>query len=311
MFWHRAIPAFGLFILAASVNAGWAQSFGEVPIPQLRPEISLPGLQQYAPPMGDDTVFDAGEFLLEARLTRDGEPLSSGVLWRIFSPRPGADGRLPLVATAKGGSAKLKLPPGNYLAHAAFGKAGAMKEFTVGRRNGVQTIVLNAGGLMMSAVAGPEKPIPASKLAFDIYAKEKDKNGERLLVMGDVPPNTIVRLSAGTYHVISRYGEVNSTVGADLIVEAGKVTEAALAHRAADLTLKLVSEPGGEAIADTGWSVIGASGDIVMESVGAFSRMVLAEGEYTAVARHQDHVYERNFQVSAGVDTDVEVLAKP
>ena len=79
-------------------------------------------------------------------------------------------------------------------------------------------------------------------------------------------------------------------------------------HRAAKLTLKLVSEAGGEAIADTAWSILTSSGDVVSESVGAFPTLVLAEGSYTAVARNKDKIYQRDFAVKAGVNTDVEVL---
>ena len=38
--------------------------------------------------------------------------------------------------------------------------------------------------------------------------------------------------------------------------------------------------------------------------------MVLAEGEYTAIARNKDKVFQRNFKVTSGQDSDVEVLMK-
>jgi hypothetical protein len=52
--------------------------------------------------------------------------------------------------------------------------------------------------------------------------------------------------------------------------------------------MKLVRERGGEAIADTSWSILTESGDIVRESVGAFASMVLAEGNYAVVAKNRD-----------------------
>ena len=79
-------------------------------------------------------------------------------------------------------------------------------------------------------------------------------------------------------------------------------------HRAAQLTLKLVSEPGGEAIADTAWSILTSGGDVVSESVGAFPTIVLAEGEYTAIARNKGTELQRDFTVLAGQNSDVEVL---
>lgn len=38
--------------------------------------------------------------------------------------------------------------------------------------------------------------------------------------------------------------------------------------------------------------------------------MVLAEGGYSAVARNKDKIYQRDFTVVAGRNTDVEVLMK-
>ena len=68
-------------------------------------------------------------------------------------------------------------------------------------------------------------------------------------------------------------------------------------------------EAGGEAIADTSWSILTESGDIVRESVGAFASMVLAEGNYAVVAKNRDRLYQREFTVEAGRNRDVEVLA--
>ena len=38
--------------------------------------------------------------------------------------------------------------------------------------------------------------------------------------------------------------------------------------------------------------------------------MVLAAGDYTAIAKHDGRTFERNFTVEAGVNRDVEVLAE-
>lgn len=52
-----------------------------------------------------------------------------------------------------------------------------------------------------------------------------------------------------SYHVVSAYGSVNATVRSDIRVEAGKLTEATVEHKAAQVTMKLVREKGGEALA--------------------------------------------------------------
>ena len=102
----------------------------------------------------------------------------------------------------------------------------------------------------------------------------------------------------------------NSVIYADLRVLAGKLTTGELRHRAASMTLKLVNAPGGEALANTAFSVLTPGGDVIREMIGAFPSMVLAEGEYIAIARHDNKTYQATFKVLSGQDRDVEVLAK-
>ncbi|MFD1744321.1 hypothetical protein ACFSE1_02495 [Rhizobium helianthi] len=258
------------------------------------------------------TAPAARDVMLEAKLTADGAPMQTGLTWRVFSPNPGADGKLPLIATSEGGAAHLQLAPGDYFVNVAFGRAGITKRLSVPENGEIkkQSFVLDAGGLVLNAVAGSDQRVPVNKLRFSIYSVDAREDGERALVMANVKPNTIVRLNTGTYHVVSEYGDINASVRADIQVEAGKLTEATLQHRAAQITLKLVSQEGGEAIADTAWSVLTAGGDVVSESVSAFTTMVLAEGDYTAVARNKDKIYQRDFTVESGKNADVEVLMK-
>jgi hypothetical protein len=247
---------------------------------------------------------------MDARLTDKGAVITYGLSWRVFQPIAGADGKLPLLASSEGGSTRFDLPPGEYFVNVAFGRAGTTKKLVVPENGNVesQTFVLDAGGMVLNAVSGSDVRIPPSELTFNIYSNEVREDGERGMVMADVKPGQLVRLNAGTYHVVSNYGNVNATIRADIQVDAGKLVQATLQHRAAKITLKLVSQVGGEAIADTAWSILTASGDSVSESVGAFPVVILAEGKYTAVARHKDKIYQRDFSVVPGRNEDVEVL---
>lgn len=278
---------------------------------QLDGSVKMPKLNAFSPNMGTAIQPSASRNVaLEARLTSDGEAMQQGLSWRVFSPIPGADGKLPLLASAEGGSADFHLSPGDYFVNVSFGRAGATKKLTIPAEGDVekQVLVLDAGGILLNAVSGPDTRIPAKDLKFDVYSSEAQADGERGLVLADVPPDTIIRLNAGTYHIVSEYGSVNAVVRADIKVEAGKLTEAMIQHRASQINLKLVSEPGGEAIADTAWSVLTGAGDIVAESVSAFPVMVLAEGTYTAVARNKEKIYQKDFTVDAGRNEDVEIL---
>ena len=51
-------------------------------------------------------------------------------------------------------------------------------------------------------------------------------------------------------------------------------------------------------------------GDVIKESIGAFPRVILSEGEYRAVARNDNRTYEGAFRVVNGVDAEVEVIAR-
>nr|WP_306228871.1 hypothetical protein [Aurantimonas sp. CSK15Z-1] len=273
------------------------------------PDLSLPGLPAYAPlaTPTPQSLRSRETLVLEPRLQTDGPTVPSGVVWRVFSPITGIDGKLPLVATASGGPATFTLAPGDYVLYAQFGHAGLTKRISFEGLQKREVVVLDAGGLKLDATCGDGGTIPPDQLRFDIYSDAKDEH-DRRLIANDVPPDAIVRLNAGLYHVVSNYGSVNAVIRADIRVEAGKITRATLEHHAARLTMKLVREHGGEAIADTAWSISTMSGDVVRESVGAFPTMVLAEGEYLIVAKNKDRIYQRDFVVEPGVNTDVEVL---
>jgi hypothetical protein len=249
-------------------------------------------------------------YILEARLKTDGDALPAGVMWRVFADHPGADGKLPLIGEARGGSIEVQLSPGDYLVHAAYGRGGATKKISVGPNGGSDTVIINAGGLKLSAFVGNDETLSGNDVSFDIYASDEDGSDERILLVPDAPPDQIVGLNAGVYHVICRYGDANAVVRADIRVEPGKLTEATIYQKAARLTLKLVSAHGGEALANTSWTILTPQGDNVVESVGAFPSVVLAAGDYTAVAGHQGTRYERNFTVEPGLNRDVEVIAK-
>jgi hypothetical protein len=275
------------------------------------PKLVLPSLKSYAPSNKQATTPQPSmrELTVAAKLSENTDIIERGIIWRIFKPDPNDDGKLPLIATANGGTTRFALEPGSYLVHAAFGRTGITKRITMSEDNRSEVLVLDAGGIKLNGVLSGGVRIPADKLHFDIYSADEQENGERALIIPDVKPEDVVRLNEGTYHIVSTYGTVNAIIRSDLKVEAGKLTEATMEHKAAELTLKLVREAGGEAMADTSWSVVNPSGEIIKESVGAFASMVLAEGDYTIIAKNKEKIYQRDFTVVAGHNQDVEVLA--
>ena len=205
----------------------------------------------------------------------------------------------------------LQLIAGEYLVNAAFGRANVTRRITVmpGAQS-VEAFMLNVGVLRVSAVLGNNQPAPASAIAFDILSDERDQFGQRMKVITGGKPGRIVRLNSGLYQIVSQYGDANASVQADFTVEPGKLTEATVIHHAARVTLKLVRSAGGEAIADTQWSIINRQGDIVKETPAHCRRICLCPGTYTVSARSQGQVYRRTFAVKSGEATQVEVLTQ-
>ncbi len=201
--------------------------------------------------------------------------------------------------------------------HAAYGLAGATRRVVVDGRVLGERVVLNAGALKLVDKLG-EQSIPPQHLSISIYVPERG-NSEAKLVLSNARGGEPIGLPEGVYHVVSTLLDLtqgaennatNSVVTADLRVTAGKLIEATLRHRAATMTLKLVNAPGGEALANTSFSVLTPGGDVIRELIGAFPSMVLAEGEYVAIARHDSKTYQHTFRVQSTKDADVEIVAK-
>ena len=273
-------------------------------LPQILGAPSMANIPE-APPVD----LDAGpaEARLVAKLIEAGEPIPFGVTWRIYDQVPDEAGRYPLVATGKGGDWAQTLQPGNYLVHASYGKASSTAMLRVAGQSVTETVILSAGGLRLQAQLTGDVSIPPEKVKFRISERDSETTDEKLVV-DDARSGMILPLNAGTYRVESQYGNANASASADITIEEGKLTDATLYHRAAEVTLKLVNESGGEAIANTSWSLLYPNGEVIAETVGAFPEFVLEEGDYAVVATHEGTPHNHNFSVEAGRHRDVEVL---
>ncbi|MFG1465095.1 hypothetical protein V5F77_19605 [Xanthobacter sp. DSM 24535] len=287
-----------------------SDAFSAPPAPGLRTSpLGQPGGREPhavlpAAPAGKTTV---GVF---ARFGADGPAIPHGLMWRVFADTPEASGAFPLVAESTEPAPVFFLNPGGYIVHVVYGFATAAQRLQVGQVARREQFVLPAGGLRLQADV-ENKTIPGQKVTFDIYegsflqGRTSTQPYYRGANAGDV-----VLLPEGTYHVVSTYGDANAVVRADVTVQAGKLTDATFHHRAAQIVLKLVAEKGGDAQANTQWSVVTPGGDSIKESIGALPTVVLSEGEYTAIARNDGKVISRDFKVEAGKDREVEVINK-
>ena len=192
----------------------------------------------------------------KALLTEAGPQLKTGLIWRVFTPRPEPNGTRKLVSMHRDAMPTAALLPGEYLVNAAYGLSNLTKKIKVeSGRSLEETFILNTGGLKLAAMLVTGARCPQSSVRFDILSDEEDQFGNRRKILEDAKPGVVIRLNAGAYHIVSTYGEANATVRADVTVEPGKITEATIKHAAAPMTFKLVQSPGGEALADTQWRI--------------------------------------------------------
>ena len=245
---------------------------------------------------------------LQALVTDGGQPINEGVVWRVYNTRTDSTGRLQLAARSDTAIANVELPPGTYVVHVAYGRAQATDTLTVQEGSNSKSLALEAGGLRLNAAITGDVPIPINLLRFDVFLPGNN-DADRIVVAENVGANDILTVNAGTYHVVSHFGRVNADVRADLRVEPGELTDVVLYHHAAQVSFRLASEAGGEAIADVDWQVTTAgSSASVFSDTGAFPSTVLQEGNYTVTARQGNTSYSRTFELRAGPAVEIEVL---
>lgn len=297
------------------------------------PPASLPSSSVAAPPSPPPalsvsprsfpTGIEAGRssiYLSAIYVAGDTQPVLGGLKWRVFREGAEPDGSHQLAAESNEAAPLLILPDGAYVVHVAFGLAGATRRVELRGQSASERIVLNAGALRILPMLG-ETPVPPQRVAISIYVPDRT-NPEGRLVASNMRPGDLICLPEGTYHIVSTLSEpgtgtasgttlpTNSVVTADLRVQAAKVIEGTLRHRAAQITLKLVNNAGGEALANTAFTVLTPGGDVIRELIGAFPSLVLAEGEYVTIARHDGKTYQSVFQVQSALDREVEIKTK-
>jgi hypothetical protein len=284
---------------------------GPAVMPALPAPLTQPSVVTLPPVAAPPGAAAPGQAVLSltARYGKDMPVITSGLVWRVFSDRPDETGIFKLIREERGATPNIVLPPGSYVVHVALGLVSAVRAVTLKADTDREAFVLPAGGLRIEGRVGTSK-IPQNQISFAIYKGSQFEVGERASLLPSVAAGDVALLPEGTYYIISNYGDANSVVRSDIRVQAGKLTDVVITHRAAVITLKLVGDKGGEALANTAWSVITPGGDVIKESIGAFPRVVLSEGEYRAIAKNEGKVFERPFNVVNGVDGEVEVIAR-
>lgn len=282
----------------AALLAGSGMAHAQTPTPPAPPQQIMQQPQAASPVM-------QGVMSLQATYAGTGRPVGRDLSWRVYQVSAGEPS---LVASSNDPRPNFALPPGDYIIHVTHGLAAATKRIPMQSRPVSDRLQLNAGGLVLRAKLA-DVPIQSERQSISIYIPAPN-DSEAKLVTKTLKAGELLRLPEGQYHVVSTYAGSNSVVRADINVQSGKVTEATINHRAATVTLKLVRQQGGVAIANTSWTVQTPGGDIISEALGAFPTMELAEGEYDVVARNDGREYKDKVKVVSGVNRDHEVVMR-
>lgn len=283
-------------------------AISEAGIPDAASSASDPGLPA-TPGLDDDIPDEDFVLTLRARLDDQSPDIVSGITWRIFEPLTDPEKEPDLIVEKENGPIAETLPAGTYVVQASFGLANLVKLVDLRYGPKEEVLTFDAGGMLLRASVGDDRLLTPEEVSFSIFVSDPI-TGVRTLLARDIQPDRLIRLAADTYHVVSQYGGANSIRRADVRVQPGKLTEATIVQRAAEITLKLVAETGGEALANTQWTVLTPGGDVVSELIGAFPTIILAEGEYTAIARQNKETFMREFSVETALDREIEVLAR-
>jgi hypothetical protein len=269
------------------------------------PSAALPPQPQVAP------VVPAGQvaLYLTARFGRDMAAIPSGIVWRVYPDRPDNAGAMRLVREDKSAAPTMLLPPGGYIVHASFGHAQALKKVQLRAETVREVFDIPAGGIRIEGKVGDAR-IPPSQIHFDIFKGSQFEPGDKRPLTQSAVTGEVMLVPEGTYHIVSHYGDGNAVVRSDIRVQAARVTDVTVTHRAAVITLKLVASTAGEALANTQWSVLTPGGDVIKESIGAFPKVVLAEGDYRVIARNEGRSFQHDFNVVTGVDREISVVAQ-
>ncbi len=296
--------------------AGWTTEAEGAGTPQAGGDVAAAATAAFGEtsPEGEALAeFAAGRstssITLTGLLADPGPQLTSGLVWRIYDGIGPSDADPKLLATYRQPQPTVALPAGEFLVNVAYGRANLTRRIKV--VDGVplaEQFVLNAGGLRLSAKHVGGSDIPAQSVTFDVYADERDRRGDRILILRGAQAGIVIRLNAGIYHLVSTYGDVNAAVAADISVEAGKLTEVVVEHTGTPVSLRLVLQRGGEALADVTWRIYTPEGEIVNESAGALPTHVLAPGRYLVEASRGGERYGEPLLLEPGLAKQLEIV---
>ena len=249
---------------------------------------------------------------LRGQITSSTAPITRPIDWAAYKVEDAKADRWRKIASVATPVASISLPPGQYVVRATYGAARAAKVLVVkpGKRIDA-TFILNAGGLrVLPALAFMDTPKGVIAKHW-IFGAVPSENGKRRLFAQSDLVGEVIRLNAGTYSLVSRFGNANAVVETDVTIRPGMLTEVEINHKVGLVTLRLSGAAQGNASGEpVKWQLVDSKGTIVFRAEGNETAQVLVPGSYRATAEYRGKSYSSDFAVEIGEKKTVEITAK-
>jgi Ca-activated chloride channel family protein len=262
--------------------------------------------------VAEDVVAAGKESLrLRARITAATDPIARPIAWTVHRVDDSAEDKWPLVGERSAAEVAFDLAPGQYVVRAGYGAIKAAKVVVIQPRQQVDvTFILNAGGLrVVPALAFLDPPEGLNAKHWVFEAAADDRGNRRLFAEAD-RPGEVIRLNAGTYHLISRFGSANAVVEADVTVKPGMLTEVEINHKAGIVHLGFARHDTDGPPESVQWQVNDSNGAVIMRANGARISQILAPGDYIAEVDYGGRKFEARFEIDIGETKEVNITGE-
>jgi hypothetical protein len=230
---------------------------------------------------------------LAARLVENGGLIQLPISWTVTDAAGGRvyDGKTP--------TADFLAPPGDYEITVRYGTVTVKRALTLlpEQRIGV-VFTLDIGGIrVLPRVEGIG--LPAIKARSAIFATSGPDAGRQIAL--STVPGEVIRVSAGTYHIETRFTPGNTVVSDKVTVKPGIMSAVELDHKAGIARLSFGAAKTGETL----WIVTDAQGEALPPIPGNSAEVVLEPGDYTAEVTSGGATARAKFTVAAGETSSV------
>ena len=240
---------------------------------------------------------------LAAKLAADGGTILRPVKWIVFGEPADAPGTWEKVGEREEPSPRFDLKPGRYVVQTIYDKARTARRISVEKdKTTVMTVTLNVGALRMLSRLGAVGD--TSKSAEHLVYRLEGLGSKPKLIGTSDTPGALMRVSAGTYKIVSRYLPGNSVAEATARVQPGMISPVEIDHNAGIASLFAVHAVEAKPV---NWVVTDADGQVVAMTDERRPSLVLRSGTYTATATAAGVGKFRKFDVKPGDNLKVEV----